>query len=102
MQGGTYDGFTINGSSSPWLTLLNGVIGEDGSENTYINGDIYVTNNTGGFTLSGFTLNTGGSIILADNSGTLKLADIVVSSSDWFYITRWRYTTTLARWCWMA
>ena len=65
VQGGTYDGFTVNGSSDPWLTLLNGVIGEDGSQNTFINGDIIVEDNVGGFTLSGFTLNAGGSIYLA-------------------------------------
>ena len=85
VQGGTYGGFTVNGSSSPWLILLNGVIGEDGSQNTFINGDIIVEDNVGGFTLSGFTLNAGGSIIFGYNSGTLKLTDVAVSSSDGFY-----------------
>ena len=85
VQGGTYGGFTVNGSSSPWLILLNGVIGEDGSQNTFINGDIIVEDNVGGFTLSGFTLNAGGSLIFGYNSGTLKLTDMAVSSSDGFY-----------------
>ena len=85
VQGGTYGGFTVDGSSRTWLTLLNGVIGEDGSENTHIDGDIIVSNNTGGFTLSGFSVDSFGSIYFGDNSGTLKLSDVTVRNSDGYY-----------------
>ena len=56
VEGGIYDGFTIDGTSSSQMAQLNGVIGEDGSQNTWIDGDINVWSNTGGFTLQGFTI----------------------------------------------
>ena len=79
VEGGSYGGFTINGTASPQMAMLNGVIGEDGSKNTNINGSIDISYNTGGFTLSGFTI-TGGDIFAEFNSGTWNIEDIDVTS----------------------
>ena len=59
-------------------SLLNGLIGVDGSALTTINGNISITNNINGFTLSGFTIKGGVSIL--DSSGTLLLEDLNVKN----------------------
>ena len=81
VQAGTYGGFIVNGFGSPTMALLGGVIGVDGSEVTHINSDIIIQFNTGGFTLRGFSVDTGGSIYFGYNSGTLKISDVVVQGS---------------------
>jgi len=77
VEAGTYDGFTVNGMNAP-LQLLNGVIGVDGSGSTFIQGGIQILDNTGGFTLQGFTLDTGGGIFAENNNGTLTLKDLQI------------------------
>ena len=69
VEGGTYDGFTIDGTASSQMAQLKGVIGEDGSQNTWIDGDINAWSNTGGFTLQGFTIDhiNGYQIHFSDN-----------------------------------
>ena len=59
-------------------SLLNGLIGVDGSALTTINGNISITDNINGFTLSGFTINGGISIL--NSTGALLLEDLNVSN----------------------
>ena len=76
-----------------FLSQLNGLIGVDGSGVTVINGDVTVANNTGGFTLSGFTIN--GGVEITDSMGNVVLEDLNVSNDsgdgikvynkEWYY-----------------
>jgi putative surface-exposed virulence protein len=62
------------------LSKMNGLIGVDGSTTTIINGDIYIPFNTGGFTLSGFTIN--GGVEVTDSTGNLVFSDLVVTNTN--------------------
>ncbi len=80
VEAGDYAGFSLDASTSPTLGLMNGVIGVDGSSQITINGEIYISDNVGGFTLSGFTVN--GDVVFWGNSGNLVLSDLNVSNSS--------------------
>ena len=75
---GTYTG-SLN-ISGTYLSQLNGLIGVDGSESTIIIGDVTISDNTGGFTLSGFTIT--GSVYISGTVGSLVLQDLDVSGSS--------------------
>ena len=74
VEQGAYNAFAVDGTASPKMAMLNGVIGKDGADWTTINGGIYLGFNTGGFTLSGFSVD--GDIYAENNNGTLKLTDL--------------------------
>ena len=81
VEQGTYtESVTIDGSSSVPLSQLTGLIGVDGSALTIINGKVTVKSTTGGFTLSGFTINN--AVDLENNKGTATLSDLVVKGSS--------------------
>jgi hypothetical protein len=81
VEADTYtENVTINGLyGNGYLANLKGLVSEGTSENTFINGNISISNTLSGFTLSGFTID--GYVSLRFNTGTLNLSDLDVSSS---------------------
>ena len=91
VMAGEYNGdLDFNGN---FLSQMNGLIGVDGSAATTINGNVTVAYNTGGFTLSGFTIN--GGVEITDSMGNVVLEDLNVSNDsgdgikvynkEWYY-----------------
>ncbi|BBB49401.1 right-handed parallel beta-helix repeat-containing protein [Pelolinea submarina] len=71
----TIDGSSGNGN----LAKLKGLVSDGTSGNTFINGNITISNTVLGFTLSGFTID-GYYVSLSNNVGILNLSDLNVSS----------------------
>jgi hypothetical protein len=75
VEAGDYTENVVIGNS---MSLLNGLIGVDGSGFTTINGDITIEDNINGFTLSGFTINGGVSVF--NSVGALLLEDLDITN----------------------
>lgn len=76
VKAGEYNGdLDISGVA---LGQLNGLVGVDGSGATIINGNVTIAYNTGGFSLSGFTIN--GGVEITDSTGNVVLEDLNVSN----------------------
>ena len=69
---------TIDGSiGNGYLSKMKGLVSEGSSADTFIIGDVSISNTLLGFTLSGFTIT--GHVDIHDNTGTLTLNDLDVS-----------------------
>lgn len=80
VESGTYTGdVTIDTSSAIFSSMLYGLIGA-GSSTTTINGNVLINQNISGFTLSGFTIN--GGLTVLDSTGTLILDDLDVTNPN--------------------
>lgn len=82
VEAGSYSENVVIGSS---MSLLNGLIGVDGSGSTTIYGNVSITDNINGFTLSGFTID--GRVSVLNSSGALLLEDLDITSPDWNGVT---------------
>jgi hypothetical protein len=81
VESGTYtENVTINGSVTPILGQLKGLIGVDGSTSTILNGYVWADASLNGFTLSGFTINGNGGVSITTATGTVVLKDLVVQN----------------------
>jgi hypothetical protein len=79
VEAGTYEGFAIDNTNIYW-PQLTGIIGA-GSGLTFLDSSVWIEDTLKGFTLSGFTIQNTGQLYMGNNTGTLKMQDIVVTGS---------------------
>jgi len=79
VEDGAYaENVTINGTLNPILKNLKGLISENGSASTTINGTVTLNGLLSGFTLQGFTITDG--VVITNSKGALVLKDLNVTN----------------------
>ena len=80
VEDGTYvENVTIDGTVNSILKNLKGLISENGSTSTTIDGTVTLNGLMSGFTLQGFTITEG--VVVTNSKGALVMKDLNVSSS---------------------